>query len=76
MSNNEKFYIDGQWVDPIGGETVDVINPATEEAIGSISLGTHADVDAAVAAALAAAVDGAKAVMVRNLYRLQDRVDW
>lgn len=51
MSNNEKFYIDGQWVDPIGGETVDVINPATEEAIGSISLGTHADVDAAVAAA-------------------------
>lgn len=51
MSNNEKFYINGQWVEPIGGETVDVINPATEEAIGSISLGTHADVDAAVAAA-------------------------
>lgn len=54
MSNNKKFYINGQWVEPLGGETVDVINPATEEAIGSISLGTHADVDAAVAAAQAA----------------------
>ncbi|MDP6145905.1 MAG: aldehyde dehydrogenase family protein [Acidimicrobiales bacterium] len=51
MSNNEKFYINGEWVDPLGGETIDVINPATEEAIGSVSLGTHADVDAAVAAA-------------------------
>ena len=51
MSNNQKFYINGEWVEPAGEETIDVINPATEEAIGSISLGTHADVDAAVAAA-------------------------
>ena len=51
MSNNEKFYINGEWVDPLGGETIDVINPATEEAISSVSLGTHADVDGAVAAA-------------------------
>ena len=51
MSNNEKFYINGEWVEPQGSETVEVINPATEEAIGTISLGNHADVDAAVAAA-------------------------
>ena len=51
MSNNEKFYINGEWVDPSGSETVDVINPATEEAIGTISLGNQSDVDAAVTAA-------------------------
>ena len=51
MSNNEKFYINGEWVEPQGSEIIEVINPATEEAIGTISLGNHADVDAAVAAA-------------------------
>ena len=51
MSNNEKFYINGEWVEPRGGETIEVINPATEEAVGMIRLGNHDDVDAAVAAA-------------------------
>jgi len=46
-----QFYIDGQWVDPVTPNTVDVINPATEEACGRISLGSAADVDLAVAAA-------------------------
>jgi aldehyde dehydrogenase (NAD+) len=27
-----KFYINGEWVEPAGRETIDVINPATEEA--------------------------------------------
>ena len=51
MSNTGKFYINGEWVEPIGSDTVDVINPATEDAIGTIALGTHEDVDLAVAAA-------------------------
>ena len=38
-------------VEPNGSDTVDVINPATEDVIGTIALGTHEDVDAAVAAA-------------------------
>jgi aldehyde dehydrogenase (NAD+) len=46
-----KFYIDGQWVDPQEPNTLDVINPATEEVCGRISLGSAADVDLAVAAA-------------------------
>jgi aldehyde dehydrogenase (NAD+) len=46
-----KFYIDGKWVDPVTPHAVDVINPATEEPCGRISLGTAADVDLAVAAA-------------------------
>lgn len=46
-----KFYIDGQWVDPSEVNTAEVINPATEEASGRISLGSEADVVSAVAAA-------------------------
>jgi aldehyde dehydrogenase (NAD+) len=46
-----KFYIDGEWVDPQEPNTLDVINPATEEVCGRISLGSAADVDLAVAAA-------------------------
>lgn len=46
-----QFYIDGKWVDPVTPNTLDVINPATEEPCGRISLGSAADVDLAVAAA-------------------------
>ncbi|MBO9724362.1 MAG: aldehyde dehydrogenase family protein [Novosphingobium sp.] len=51
MRNYTQFYIDGQWVDPIAPRTAQVVNPATEEVSGTISLGTVADVDKAVAAA-------------------------
>lgn len=54
-ANNRKFYIDGAWVEPVGGGTpYEVVNPATEEVAGTISLGSAADVDRAVAAAKAA----------------------
>ena len=33
MENNKKFYIDGQWVNPISPKTLEVINPANEEII-------------------------------------------
>jgi aldehyde dehydrogenase (NAD+) len=46
-----KFYIDGQWVAPSAPKTADVINPATEEVSGQISLGNLDDVEKAVAAA-------------------------
>ena len=52
MREYHQFYIDGQWVKPVGGgEPFDVINPATEELAGSIRLGGAADVEAAVRAA-------------------------
>ena len=52
MRNYQQFYIDGQWVDPVGGgQPCNVINPATEEVAGNIRLGSEADVDRAVAAA-------------------------
>jgi len=49
-----KFYINGEWVAPSVPKTMDVINPATEQPIGRISLGSAADVDKAVKAARAA----------------------
>ena len=54
MSNNQKFYINGEWVDPISSETLDVINPATEESIATIAMGNEEDLNRAVAAARAA----------------------
>jgi aldehyde dehydrogenase (NAD+) len=46
-----KFYIDGEWVDPVQLKTLDVENPATEEVAGKIAMGSAADVDKAVKAA-------------------------
>ncbi len=51
MIDCRNFYIDGKWVDPARAHDHVVINPATEEAIATISLGTAVDVDRAVAAA-------------------------
>ncbi len=54
MKEYLQFYINGAWVDPVEAKTLEVINPATEEAVAKISLGGMADVDRAVAAANAA----------------------
>ncbi len=54
MSHHKKFYINGQWVAPSQANDFDVINPSNEEVCATISLGSQADTDAAVAAAKAA----------------------
>ncbi len=54
MYDFRQFYIDGQWVDPLEPRELEVINPASEEPVGVISLGSPADVDRAVSAARAA----------------------
>ncbi len=51
MLEKLQFYIKGEWVDPATPGTLDVINPATEEACATISMGSEADVNKAVAAA-------------------------
>ncbi len=51
MKNFRQFYIDGKWVDPAVVRDFTVINPANEEPVATISLGSAADVDRAVAAA-------------------------
>jgi len=51
MKDCRRFYIDGKWVDPTRTNDLEVINPANEEPIATISLGSTADVDRAVEAA-------------------------
>jgi aldehyde dehydrogenase (NAD+) len=51
MREYMKFYINGEWVDPVTPSSLDVINPATEGVAGHISMGSAADVDKAVKAA-------------------------
>jgi aldehyde dehydrogenase (NAD+) len=46
-----QHYIGGQWIDSEGGTTHEVVNPATEEPVSTVILGTAADVDKAVKAA-------------------------
>src|SRR3954453_24255141 len=54
MQDYDRLYIDGQWVQPDGAGTIDVINASTEEVMGHIPEGSAADVDRAVEAAAAA----------------------
>jgi len=47
----DRIFIDGEWVAPSGGETIEVVNPATEEVIATIPACSPEDADRAVAAA-------------------------
>jgi len=46
-----KNFVGGEWVDAVGGETMDVLNPATGEVIAQVPKGTEKDVERAVEAA-------------------------
>lgn len=49
-----EFFINGDWVEAPEAKSMDVINPATEQPIGSIAMGDAKTIDRAVAAAKAA----------------------
>ena len=49
--HTQQFYINGKWVDPLGTQTIEVLNPATKNVICHLPNATPMDVDAAVAAA-------------------------
>ncbi len=52
MGRESQFYIEGRWVDPLEpGETIAVVDPATEDVVARVSAAGVADVDAAVRAA-------------------------
>jgi acyl-CoA reductase-like NAD-dependent aldehyde dehydrogenase len=50
-ATREQLYIGGEWVKPAGDGTIEVVNPTTEEPLGTVPEGTPEDVDRAVAAA-------------------------
>ena len=51
LQARDRIFIGGEWVEPSGGETIEVLNPATEEVIGTIPACSREDADRAVAAA-------------------------
>src|SRR5258708_20607673 len=51
MLEHGAHYINGQWQPSHGPETIAVVNPTTEEVIGSIPAGNAEDADTAVRAA-------------------------
>ena len=51
MLDKRKFYIDGQWVDPVKKNDFEVINPCDENPCAIISLGSQEDTDNAVKSA-------------------------
>jgi aldehyde dehydrogenase (NAD+) len=51
MVDTKLFYINGKWTPPAVPRVLDIENPATEQVIAQVSLGSQADVDSAVAAA-------------------------
>ena len=71
MKECRQFYIDGKWVDPVKPHDFAVTNPATDEQIGVISLGTAADVDRAVAAARRAFVSYSETMPADRMALLQ-----
>lgn len=54
MQDHLCFYINGQWIRETDRKTLDVVNPATEQAFAKIAMGTAKDVDVAAKAARAA----------------------
>ncbi|MBY5371285.1 aldehyde dehydrogenase family protein [Rhizobium leguminosarum] len=51
MKHAHSFYIDGEWVEPSVSNTLEVIDPSTEQPMGTIALGGAPDAEKAVAAA-------------------------
>ena len=68
MENLQKFYINGKWGEPRSKNTMPVINPATEEQIGTVAMGNAEDVDLAVSAAN-------EAFVTFSQTSIQDRLD-
>ena len=58
LLHRDAFYIGGDWASPCGDETLTVVSPSTEEAVGSLPVAIPADVDRAVDAAQKAFTDG------------------
>ena len=77
VSKHQNF-IGGEWVDSAGGETMEVLNPATGDVIAEVPAATAADVDRAVQAAKKALVEWRETTpgeRAEALLKLADAID-
>jgi aldehyde dehydrogenase (NAD+) len=75
MNDCRQFYIDGRWVIPTIAHDFQVINPANEQPIATISLGAPADVDKAVAAARKAFASYSETTIAERLALLEKIIE-
>ena len=68
----DKFYINGEWVSPSKDETIDIINPSDEAVIGTLNVGSEADIDMAVEAAKSAFSNYAQTSVAERLDLLKE----
>ena len=72
MFSYKKLFIAGKWCEPSGTGMIEVVNPATEGAIGEVPRGSAADIEQAVyAASQALPAWSASSPQVRNRYLRQ-----
>jgi aldehyde dehydrogenase (NAD+) len=71
---HKKLFINNEWRDAAGGKTMEVINPATEEVIGTVASADRSDVDLAVQAARAALSGPWGSLSARERGRLVRRI--
>lgn len=67
----DRHYVNGAWTAPLGTATMQMFNPATEAAYGTLALGDARDVDRAVAAATAAFESRGRAPLADRLALLE-----
>ena len=80
LSKTHGLFINGEWVEPESGKSIDVINPATGKVFAKAAAGGAGDIDRAVRAARAAFESGpwpAMAPVERSklLWRLADAIE-
>ena len=68
----DKFYINGEWVSPSKDETIDIVNPSNEAVIGTLNVGSKADIDWAVEAAKSAFSNYAQTSVAERLDLLKE----
>ena len=67
-----KFYINGEWVSPSKDEKIDIVNPSDEAVIGTLNVGSKADIDKAVEAAKSAFSNYARTSVAERLDLLKE----
>ena len=68
MHDRGEMYINGKWVKAKGTGKIKVINPSTEEIIGTIPVGNREDIDYAIKSAKESFTNWSKS-------RIEDRID-
>jgi 1-pyrroline dehydrogenase len=76
--SQHKNFVGGEWVDSAGGESMEVVNPSTGEAIAEVPSSTAEDADRAVQAAKAALPEWLETTpgeRAELLFKLADLID-